>query len=163
MVGCARARVCMCVCVCAHVSVCVHVCACTFFIVPPISPPPVIVYVTKADMCTSLQAIKDSLDAAPEVEDLSCTTDTQNCLTLDCRYNFFIGATVPSRMKITLRPCSSTPSVNVKVWVLGSRVSSKTYQESTVTTFTTRGVTTSMSVTVTQQVYGVIFGVSCCI
>ena len=155
-------RVCVCVCVYARVSVCVHVCVCTFFIVPPISSPPVIVYVTKADMCSSLQAIKDALDAAPEVEDLSCTTDTRKCLTLDCSYNFFIGATVSSRMKITLRPCDSTPSVNVKVWVLGSRMSSKTYQESTVTTFTTMGVTTRMSVTVTQQVYGVIFGVSCC-
>ena len=119
------------------------------------------VYVTEADMCSSLQAIKDSLDAAPEVEDLRCTTDTQNCLTLNCYFNYFIGATVPSRTKITLRPCTSTPSVNVKVWVLGSRVSSQTYRESTVTSFTTMGVTTRMSITVTQQVYGVIFGVSC--
>ena len=132
------------------------------FFVFPLSPSPVIVYVTKADMCSSLQAIKDSLDAAPEVEDLRCTADTRKCLTLDCSHNFFIGATVPSRTKITLQPCTSTPSVNVKVWVLGLRVSSKTYQESTVTTFTTMGVTTRMSVTVTQQVYGVIFGVSCC-
>ena len=139
-------------CVCAH-----HV------FVFPLSPPPVIVYVTKADRCSSLQAIKYSLDAAPEVEDLRCTTDTRKCLTLNCNFNYFIGATIPSRTKITLRPCTLTPSVNVKVWVLGSRVSSKTYQESTVTTFTTMGVTTRMSVTVTQQVYGVIFGVSCCI
>ena len=122
-----------------------------------------VVNVTKADMCSSLQAIKDSLDAAPEVEDLRCTTDTRKCLTLDCSYNFFIGVAVPFRMKITLQPCTSTPSVNVKVWVLGSRVSSKTYQESTVTTFTIIVVTIRMSVTVTQQVYGVIFGVSCCI
>ena len=136
-------------------------CARTFFFVFPLSPPPVIVYVTKADMCSSLQAIKDSLDAAPEVEDLHCTTDTRNCLTLDCNFNYFIGATVPSRLKITLRPCTSAPSVSVKVWVLGSRVSSETYRESTVTSFTTMGVTTRMSVTVTQQVYGVIFGVSC--
>ena len=121
-----------------------------------------VVNVTKADMCSSLQAIKDSLDAAPEVEDLRCTTDTRNCLTLTCNLNYFIGATVPSRTKITLQPCTSTPSVNIKVWVLGSRVSSKTYQESTVTTFITRGVVIRMSVTVTQQVYGVIFGVSCC-
>ena len=115
-------------------------------------------YVTKAGMCSSLQAIKDSLDAAPEVEDLRCNKDTQNCLTLNCN---FICATVPSRVKITLRPCTSTPSVNVRVWVLGSRVSSETYRESTVTSFTTLGVTTRMSITVTQQVYGVIFGVSC--
>ena len=121
-----------------------------------------VVNVTKDDMCSSLQAIKNSLDAAPEVEDLRCTTDTRKCLTLDCRYNFFIGVAVPFRMKITLQPCTSTPSVNVKVWVLGSRVSSKTYQESTVTTFTIIVVTIRMSVTVTQQVYGVIFGVSCC-
>ena len=136
-------------------------CACTSFLRIPLSPP-VIVYVTKADRCSSLQAIKDSLDAAPEVEDLRCTTDTRKCLTLNCNFNYFIGATIPSRTKITLRPCTSTPSVNVKVWVRGSRVLSKTYQESTVTTFTTMGVTTRMSVTVTQQVYGVIFGVSCC-
>ena len=138
-------------------------CACTSFLRIPLSPSPVIVYVTKADMCSSLQAIKDSLDAAPEVEDLRCTTDTRNCLTLTCNFNYFIGATVPSRTKITLQPCTSTPSVNVKVWVLGSRVSSETYQESTVTTFITMGVAIRMSVTVTQQVYGVIFGVSCCI
>ena len=118
-------------------------------------------YMTKADMCSSLQAIKDSLDAAPEVEDLRCTTNARNCLTLNCYFNYFIGATVPSRVKITLRPCTSTPSVNVRVWVLGSRVSSETYRESTVTSFTTMGVTTRMSITVTQQVYGVIFGVSC--
>ena len=121
-----------------------------------------VVNVTKDDMCSSLQAIKNSLDAAPEVQDLRCTTDTRKCLTLDCSYNFFIGVAVPFRMKITLQPCTSTPSVNVKVWVLGSRVSSETYQESTVTTFTIIVVTIRMSVTVTQQVYGVIFGVSCC-
>ena len=129
--------------------------SCSFF------PVCSVVDVTKDDMCSSLQAIKQSLDAAPEVEDLRCTTDICKCLTLDCNFNYFIGATVPSRTKITLRPCTSTPSVNVKVWVLGSRVSSETYQESTVTTFTTMGVTTRMSITVTQQVYGVIFGVSC--
>ncbi len=151
----------VCVCMCMRVCVCVHVCACTFFFIFPLSPSPVIVYVTKADMCSSLQAIKDSLDAAPEVEDLRCNLDTRKCLTLDCNYNFFIGVTVSSRIKITLQPCTSTPSVNVKVWVLGSRVSSQTYQESTVTSFTTMGVTTRMSITVTQQVYGVIFGVSC--
>ena len=147
-----------CMCVCAH-----------HFFVFPLSPPPVIVYVTKTDMCSSLQAIINSLDAAPEVEDLRCTIDTRKCLTLTCNFNYFIGATVPSRTKITLQPCTLTPSVNVTVWVRGSRVSSETYQESTVTTFTTWGysafrsivVTTRMSVTVTQQVYGVIFGVSC--
>ena len=63
--ACVRACVCVCACVYARVSVCVHVCACTFFFIFPLSPSPVIVYVTKADMCSSLQAIKESLDAAP--------------------------------------------------------------------------------------------------
>ena len=120
---------------------------------------PSIVYVTEADMCSSLKAIEDSLDAADEVESLRCNTDTK-CLNLDCSYNFFIGVTVASRMKITLKPCASTPSVGVKMWIQGTRVSSETYLQSTVTTFTHLGVTTRMTVTVTQEIYGVIFGVS---
>ena len=118
------------------------------------------VYVTKADMCSSLKAIEDSLDAANEVESLRCNTDTK-CHNLDCNFNFVVfGITLPSRMKITLMPCASTPAVSVKVWIEGTRVSSETYRQSTVTEFSYLGVTTRMTVTVTQEIYGVIFGVS---
>ena len=116
-------------------------------------------YVTKADMCSSLSAIEASLMAAPELEALSCTRNNK-CLTLDCSYDFFIGVTVPSRLKVTLNPCATTPSVNFKVWVQGSRVSSKTYTQSTETSFSVSSVTTLMEITLTQELYGVIFGVS---
>ena len=134
-------------------------CACRhhYFIFSLSSPS--IVYVTKADMCSSLKAIEASLDASPEVENLRCNTDSK-CLNLDCSYNFFIGVTVASQMKITLKPCASTPAVSVKVWIAGTRVSSETYRQRTVTEFTYMAVTTRMTVTVTQEVYGMIFGVS---
>ena len=63
-------------------------------------------------------------------------------------------------MKITLKPCASTPAVSVQMWTQGTRVSSETYRQSTVTEFTYLAVTTTMTVTVTQEIYGMIFGVS---
>ena len=110
-------------------------------------------------MCSSLKAIEDSLDAAPEVESLRCNIDGK-CLNLDCNFNYFIGATVPSRVRITLKPCASTPAVEMQGWVHGRRVVSETYIWSTVTTFTHIGVTTRVTVTVTQEIYGMIYGVS---
>ena len=117
------------------------------------------VYVTKADMCSSLKAIKDSLDADPEVESLRCSTDTK-CRSLKCKFNLFINTTIPSQMKITLKPCAATPAVSVKMWIQGTRVLSKKFKQRTVTTFSHLGITTRMAVTVTQEIYGVIFGVS---
>ena len=119
------------------------------------------VYVTKADMCSSLNAIKDSLDAAPEVENLRCSIDSK-CLNLDCNFNFFIGVVVPSRMKINLKPCASTPAVNVKGWVRRTRVLAGMYRQNsnTITSFKHLGITTRVTVTVSEEIYGVIFRVS---
>ena len=63
-------------------------------------------------------------------------------------------------MKITLKPCAATPAVSVKMWIQGTRVLSKKFKQRTVTTFSHLGITTRMAVTVTQEIYGVIFGVS---
>ena len=136
------------------------VCVCCQYVISLLSLPFAIVYVTKADMCSSLKAIEASLDEAPEVKNLRCTNDTNKCLTLDCNYKFDFGVMISSRLKITLKPCASPPSVNLKVWVEGSRVSAETYIQSTDTTFTVTGVGTRMAVTATQEIYGVIFGVS---
>ena len=112
-------------------------------------------------MCSSLKAIENSLDAAEEVENLRCSTDMK-CLNLDCNSTFFIerAEPFPARIKITLKPCASTPTVSLKMWHQGTRVLSETYRQSTVTTFSYLGATTTMTVTATQEIYGVIFGVS---
>ena len=135
-------------------------CVCCHYFVSSLSPPFAIAHVTIADMCSSLKAIEASMDAVPNVGNLRCTTDTNKCLTLDCNYEFDLGVMVPLRLKITLNPCASTPSVNLKLWVQGSRVSAGTYTQSTNTSFSVSGVTTRMAVTATQEIYGVIFGVS---
>ena len=148
----------MCVCVCACVwCVCAAI---TYIIILSSLSPSIATECIKASMCSSLKAIEASMDEAPEVKNLRCTTDTTRCLTLDCNFNYFIGATVPSRLKITLEPCAPILAVKLNGWVLGSRVVVEKYTRSTDTSFTVSEVTTRMAVTVTQEDYGVIFGVS---
>ena len=141
---------CACVCVCCHYF--------DHIIVSSLSPSIAIVYVTKAAMCSSLKAIEASLYAVPEVGSHRCTLDITECLTLDCSANFTIlNDLALLRLTITLNPCASPPSVDLKLWVQGSRVISEMYTQSTNTSLSALG---GVAVIVNQEIYGVIFGVS---
>ena len=126
---------------------------------PPLEPPTCPPRVTLSQMCASLNNVKNQTLALASSGDCTISDD---CLNLQCSFiTTYLNNDVPVSENMTLLPCSNPYSFGLVLSssLLGELVNG-VFSESSNVSFTAFGTAGIVTITVTQQEFGVTIAVS---